>query len=142
MCLVAWPLNESEVRVDLVLRETFLLFLCSQCCYYANYIISRNLKKRSSEVSNQSKVIQKGCKMVYYFRDTNFKQKVRNKIMKVEFPSFKISKFFWGGSPPRAPSMLAPPALTSEPPSPKFKIHFAICVYFSENNYLGEVNER
>lgn len=45
----------------------------------------------------------KGCKMVYYFRDTNFKQKVRNKIMKVEFPGFKISKLFLGGSPPQSP---------------------------------------
>ena len=26
--LVAWPLNESETRVDLVLIETSLLFLC------------------------------------------------------------------------------------------------------------------
>ena len=28
MCLVAWPLNESEAEVDLVLIETSLLFLC------------------------------------------------------------------------------------------------------------------
>ena len=28
VCLVAWPLNESEARVDLVLIETYLLFLC------------------------------------------------------------------------------------------------------------------
>ena len=28
VCLVAWPLNESEAEVDLVLIETFLLFLC------------------------------------------------------------------------------------------------------------------
>ena len=27
MCLVAWPLNESEAGVDLVLIETSLLFL-------------------------------------------------------------------------------------------------------------------
>ena len=27
MCLVAWPLNESEARVDLVLTETSLLSL-------------------------------------------------------------------------------------------------------------------
>ena len=27
MCLVAWPLNESEARVDLVLIETSLLSL-------------------------------------------------------------------------------------------------------------------
>ena len=28
VCLVAWPLNESEAGVDLVLLETSLLFLC------------------------------------------------------------------------------------------------------------------
>ena len=28
VCLVAWPLNESEADVDLVLIETSLLFLC------------------------------------------------------------------------------------------------------------------
>ena len=27
-CLVAWPLNESEARRDLVLIQTSLLFLC------------------------------------------------------------------------------------------------------------------
>ena len=27
-CLVAWPLNESEAGGDIVLIETFLLFLC------------------------------------------------------------------------------------------------------------------
>ena len=28
VCLVAWPLNENEAGVDLVLIETSLLFLC------------------------------------------------------------------------------------------------------------------
>ena len=28
VCLVAWPLNESEGGVDLVLIETLLIFLC------------------------------------------------------------------------------------------------------------------
>ena len=28
VCLVAWPLNESEAGVDLVLIKTSLLFLC------------------------------------------------------------------------------------------------------------------
>ena len=28
LCLVAWPLNESETGVDLVLIETCLLFIC------------------------------------------------------------------------------------------------------------------
>ena len=29
VCLVAWPLNESEAGVDLVLIETSLLLLCN-----------------------------------------------------------------------------------------------------------------
>ena len=29
VCLVSRPLNESEVKVDLVLLETALLYLCS-----------------------------------------------------------------------------------------------------------------
>ena len=28
MCLVTWPMNESEAGVDLVLIETSVLFLC------------------------------------------------------------------------------------------------------------------
>ena len=28
ICLVTWPLNESEVGVDLVMIQTSLLFLC------------------------------------------------------------------------------------------------------------------
>ena len=28
LCLVTWPLNESEARVDLVMIQTSLLFLC------------------------------------------------------------------------------------------------------------------
>ena len=28
VCLVAWPLNESEAGVDLVLIGTLLLFIC------------------------------------------------------------------------------------------------------------------
>ena len=28
VCLAAWPLNESEAGVDLVLIETLLLFIC------------------------------------------------------------------------------------------------------------------
>ena len=28
MCLVTWPLNKSEVGVDLVMIQTSLLFLC------------------------------------------------------------------------------------------------------------------
>ena len=28
VCLVAWPLNESEAGVDLVLIETSVLFIC------------------------------------------------------------------------------------------------------------------
>jgi len=28
VCLVSWPLNETEAGVDLVLIETYLLFFC------------------------------------------------------------------------------------------------------------------
>ena len=28
VCLIAWPLNESEAGVDLVLIESLLLFIC------------------------------------------------------------------------------------------------------------------
>ena len=49
MCLVAWPLNESEAGVDLVLIES------SPCFYYVNdaalMLISSNLHKKSCEVS-------------------------------------------------------------------------------------------
>ena len=34
--LVAWPLNGSEARVDLVLIQTSLLLLCKSSCSYAN----------------------------------------------------------------------------------------------------------
>ena len=36
VCLVTWPLNESEAGVDLTLTETSLLFLCLCCCSHAN----------------------------------------------------------------------------------------------------------
>ena len=46
-CLVAWPLNESEAGVDLVLKPP--------CFSYANdaalMVISRNLRKNSCELS-------------------------------------------------------------------------------------------
>ena len=34
--LVIWPLNGSEVAVDLVLIQTSLLLLCKSSCSYAN----------------------------------------------------------------------------------------------------------
>ena len=40
VCLVAWPLNESEAGVDLVLIETLLLFVCK---WHENSII--NMRK-------------------------------------------------------------------------------------------------
>ena len=46
VCLVAWPVNEGEAQVDLVLIETSLLFL------YINSAVlilsNRNLHKKSS----------------------------------------------------------------------------------------------
>ena len=36
MCLVAKPLNRSEARVDFVVIQTLLLFICTSLCYHAN----------------------------------------------------------------------------------------------------------
>ena len=36
VALVTWPLNGSEVGVDLVLIQTSLLLLCKSSCSYAN----------------------------------------------------------------------------------------------------------
>ena len=47
-CLVAWPLNESEAGVDLVLIQTPLLFFDNDAILM---LISSNLHKKSSEVS-------------------------------------------------------------------------------------------
>ena len=47
-CLVAWPLNESEAGVDLVLIQTPLLFFVNDAILMR---ISSNLHKKSSEVS-------------------------------------------------------------------------------------------
>ena len=48
MCLVAWPLNESEAVGDLALIETHPLFYLDDDVLT---LISRNLQKKSSEVS-------------------------------------------------------------------------------------------
>ena len=47
MCLLAWPLNESEAGVDLVLIETTLLSYVSDAILM---LISRNLNKKGHEV--------------------------------------------------------------------------------------------
>ena len=44
MCLVTWPLNESEAGVDLVMIQTSLLLL-----------ISKNLHKKGTEVSIETR---------------------------------------------------------------------------------------
>ena len=36
LCLVAKPLNRSEARVDFVVIQTLLLFICKSLCYHAN----------------------------------------------------------------------------------------------------------
>ena len=36
LCLVAKPLNRSEARVDFVVIQTLLLFICKSVCYHAN----------------------------------------------------------------------------------------------------------
>ena len=51
MCLVAWPLNESETGVDLVLIEPSLLFFFSYANDAVLMLISMNLHDKSSEVS-------------------------------------------------------------------------------------------
>ena len=48
MCLVTWPLNESEAGVDLVMIQTSLLFYVNDAVVM---LISKNLHKKSSEVS-------------------------------------------------------------------------------------------
>ena len=53
MCLVAWPLYESEAGVDLVMIET------PRCYSYVNdasfMLISLNLHKKRSEVSIETR---------------------------------------------------------------------------------------
>ena len=44
VCLVAWPLNESEAGIDLVLIET-ILFSC------LNFFYHKNLSKQYSQIS-------------------------------------------------------------------------------------------
>ena len=46
VCLVTWPLNESEAGVDLVMIETSLLFLCK--FLHKNIM---NIRKRGRSVS-------------------------------------------------------------------------------------------
>ena len=48
MCLVTWPLNESEAGVDLVMIQTSLLFYVNDDVVM---LISKNLHYKSSEVS-------------------------------------------------------------------------------------------
>ena len=36
VCLVAKPLNRGEARVDFVVIQTLLLFVCKSLCYHAN----------------------------------------------------------------------------------------------------------
>ena len=48
VCSDAWPLNETEVGVDLILKETFQLFYDQDAVIL---LIRRNLHKKSSEVS-------------------------------------------------------------------------------------------
>ena len=50
MCLVAWPLNESEADVDLVLMDTLPLYLSED----ENSIISRRKPRRFSTPASLS----------------------------------------------------------------------------------------
>ena len=51
VCLVAKPMHRSEARVDFVVRQTLLFFICRPLCYHANYfrvsIVSRSIRKNS-----------------------------------------------------------------------------------------------
>ena len=57
VCFLAWPWNESEACVDLVLIETSLLSYVNDAVLV---LISRNLHKKSSEVSIKT-VSLKAC---------------------------------------------------------------------------------
>ena len=48
MCLVTWPLNESEAGVDLVMIQTSLFFYVNDVVVM---LISKNLHNKSSKVS-------------------------------------------------------------------------------------------
>ena len=56
VCLVARRLNWSEVKVDLVMIQTLLLFKCKLLCYHANQILV-SITTRSPSVSLQIKVL-------------------------------------------------------------------------------------
>ena len=79
VCLVAWPLNESEAGVDLALIETSLLFICKfllismrtasltwekQGGFYENKVTSSLtfIQRPGNQARN--------CKMVYCYYDT------------------------------------------------------------------------
>ena len=53
--LLAWPLGESEAGVVVILIETFLLFLYHYDAFLM--LISRNLHKKSKEVSIKTRSI-------------------------------------------------------------------------------------
>ena len=44
VCLVTWPLDSSEARVDLVLIQTSLLLLCKTSCSDANKVHDKSSK--------------------------------------------------------------------------------------------------
>ena len=55
VCLVAWPLNESEAGVDIVLIETSLLFLCKFLVISMRTASLLNIRK-TRFLSKQSKL--------------------------------------------------------------------------------------
>ena len=54
VCLVAWPLNESEAGGDLALVKTFLLFYANDVLLVL--LIRKNLHQKSSEVSIKTRL--------------------------------------------------------------------------------------
>ena len=66
VCLVAKPLNRSEARVDFVVIQTLLLFICKSLCYHAN-VVSRLCHFKVAFIQRLSYMyISQNCKMVCY----------------------------------------------------------------------------
>ena len=61
ICLVTWPLNESEAGVDPILIQTSLLFLCSPI-HISNAIGCPPIDKQNHLVLDRVKSITITCK--------------------------------------------------------------------------------
>ena len=52
VCLVTWPLNDSEAGGDLVLIQTSRFLLCKLSCSYANWLAFKCEKQRDLVISS------------------------------------------------------------------------------------------